>query len=93
MAMPSRAQPMGILLVVRLHPNPPRMITVVIAVALLLIGISGTVFPLPFVDSLAEGVLRPVLGATGLGLEEQTWWLFLFLSPVLLVIGSLLPGI
>jgi hypothetical protein len=38
-------------------------------------------------------VLRPVLGATGLRLEEQTYWLFLFLSPVLLVIGSLLPGI
>ena len=69
------------------------MITVVIAVALLLIGISGTVFPLPLVDNLAEGVLRPVLGVTGLRLEEQTYWLFLFLSPVLLVIGSLLPGI
>ena len=69
------------------------MITVVIALGLLLVGISGTVFPLPIVDQLAEGILRPVLGATGLRLEEQTYWLFLFLSPVLLVIGSLLPGI
>jgi hypothetical protein len=77
----------------RLHPNPPRMITVVIAVALLLVGISGTIFPIPIVDQLAEGVLGTVLGATGLRLEERTYWLFLFLSPVLLVIGSLLPGI
>lgn len=69
------------------------MITVVIALALLLIGISGTIFPIPIVDQLAEGVLRPVLSTMGLRLEDQTYWLFLFLSPVLLVIGSLLPGI
>jgi hypothetical protein len=69
------------------------MITVVIALALLLVGISGTIFPIPIVDQLAEGVLRPVMTATGLRLEDQTYWLFLFLSPVLLVIGSLLPGI
>ena len=69
------------------------MITVVIAVALLLVGISGTIFPIPLVDQLAEGVLGSVLSATGLRLEEQTYWLFLFLAPVLLVIGSLLPGI
>ena len=67
------------------------MITVVVAVALAVIGV---VLAWP-IDSLV-GLLTPlegILGYVGLGLEPETGFLFLFASPALLVVGSLLPQI
>ena len=74
-----------------LRPNPPRLITVVIAVALVLVGLSATVFPLDFVNA----ALDVVQGYAGTNIEVTTElaWLFLFAGDALLIAGSLLPGI
>ena len=75
----------------RLHPNPPRLITVAIALAL---GAIGFVVLWP-VDPLVP-LLEPVntaLSSVGLSLDREMGYLFLFACPSLLVVGSLLPGI
>jgi hypothetical protein len=74
-----------------LNPNPPRMITVVIAVALILVGLSATVFPLDFVN-VALNVVQDAIG-TNLEITTEVGWLFLFVGDALLIVGSLLPGI
>lgn len=74
-----------------LHPNPPRLVTVVIALALVLVGLSATVLPLDFVNE----ALAVVQQAAGFEFRVTTelGWLFLFAGNALLVAGSLLPGI
>ena len=74
-----------------LRPNPPKMVTVVIAVALVLVGLSATVFPLDFVNAALD-VVQGYLG-TNIEVTTELAWLFLFAGDVLLVAGSLLPGI
>ena len=75
----------------RLRPNPPRLITVAIAVAL---GVVGLVFALPYEPGVAlHEPLVAALGSIGLDLDRELAFLFLFASPTLLVVGSLLPGI
>jgi hypothetical protein len=78
------------------RPNPPRMITVIVAVALLLVGLAGTVVAPATVRDLVTGIGLPA------GLESQILslvrdrtvaYLCLLAAPMLLVIGSLLPGI
>jgi hypothetical protein len=71
------------------------MITVVLAVALLAIGVAGVFFP-DFVD---EVIRKAPLGADltkqvrQLLREETLFYASAFAAPVLLMIGSLLPGI
>lgn len=74
-----------------LRPNAPRWITVVLAVALILVGISATVFPIDIVNQ----ALDVVQGYAGTSIEVTTEiaWLCLFAGNALLVAGSLLPGI
>ena len=74
-----------------LNPNPPRMITVVIAVALILVGLSATVFPLDFVNAALD-VVQDTIG-THLEVTTEVAWLSLFVGDALLIAGSLLPGI
>ena len=74
-----------------LHPNPPRLITVGIAVALLVIGAILALPIEPAVDLLAP--LDGLLARVGLPLNQQTGFLALFLGNALLVVGSLVPGI
>ena len=74
-----------------LNPNPPRMITVVAAVALILVGLSATVFPLDFVNAALD-VVQDTIG-THLEVSTEVGWLFLFAGDALLIAGSLLPGI
>lgn len=74
-----------------LRPNPPRLVTVVIAVALLVVGISATIFPVDFVDA-ALGVVQDYLG-TNIEVTREIGWLFLLAGDALLVVGSLLPGV
>jgi hypothetical protein len=75
----------------KLHPNPPRMITVGIAVALAVVG-SILAWPIgPAVSLLAP--IGDITGGFGLALDAQTGYLCLFASSALLVAGSLLPGI
>ena len=74
-----------------LNPNPPRLVTVVIALALVLVGLSATVFPIDFVNE----ALAVVQQAAGFEFRVTTelGWLFLFAGDALLIAGSLLPGI
>jgi hypothetical protein len=75
----------------RLEPNPPRLITVAIA---LVVGAIGLVYAWP-IDSLVP-VLDPVtdlLSTVGLTMDRELAYLCLFACPSLLVVGSLLPGI
>jgi hypothetical protein len=75
----------------RLEPNPPRLITVAIA---LVVGTIGLVYAWP-IDSLVP-VLDPVtdlLSTVGLTMDRELAYLCLFACPSLLVVGSLLPGI
>jgi hypothetical protein len=74
-----------------LRPNPPRLITVVGAVALVLVGLSATVFPLDFVNAALD-VVQGYLG-TNIEVTTEMGWLALLAGNALLIIGSLLPGI
>jgi hypothetical protein len=73
------------------RPNPPRLVTVVIALALIVVGLSVTVFPLDFVNSALD-LVQSYLG-TDIHVTTQVGWLFLLAGDALLVVGSLLPGI
>lgn len=74
-----------------LRPNPPRLITVVIAVALILVGLSATVFPIDIVNQALD-VVQSTIG-TNIAVTTEVAWLFLFAGDALLIAGSLLPGI
>ncbi len=75
----------------RLHPNPPRMITVGLAVALAVVGVI-LAWPIdPLVSLLAP--VADVAKGFGLALNAQTGYLCLFGSSGLMVAGSLLPAI
>ena len=67
------------------------MITVVIAVALILVGLSATVLPLDFVNAALDVVQKAV--GTNIEVTTEIGWLFLFAGDALLIAGSLLPGI
>jgi hypothetical protein len=74
-----------------LQPNPPRLITVGIAIAFAVVGVA---FAWPIEPAVT--VLKPVvdmLGSVGIAADRQLGYLCLFISPALLVAGSLLPGI
>ena len=67
------------------------MVTVALAVALGVIGLS-LAWPVTPVLSLLSPVADAVKGF-GVAFDAQLGWLCLFLSSALLVAGSLLPGI
>jgi hypothetical protein len=73
------------------RPNPPRLVTVVIALALIVVGLSVTVFPLDFVNQALD-LVQSTLG-TDIQVTTELGWLFLLAGDLLLVAGSLLPGI
>ena len=75
----------------RLQPNPPRMITVVIALAL---GAIGLIYAWP-IDSLVTVIapITDIIASFGLTMDRELGYLALFACPTLLVVGSLLPGI
>ena len=74
-----------------MRPNPPRLVTVVIALALIVVGVSVTVFPLDFVNQALD-LVQSTLG-TDIQVTTELGWLFLLAGDLLLVVGSLLPGI
>ena len=69
----------------RLRPNPPRMVTVIIAIALLVVGLAGTVISIPAVNE--------ALATYEIPFDRTIAYLALLAAPMLLVIGSLLPDI
>jgi hypothetical protein len=74
------------------QPNPPRLITIVIAAILLVVGLSleGSVLSLPQVNQLVSDLLRQV----DVGLARETLArLAIVASPLLMILGSLLRGI
>ena len=75
----------------RLQPNPPRMITVVIAVVL---GAIGLIYAWP-IDGLVTVIapITDIIASYGLTMDRELGYLALFACPSLLVVGSLLPGI
>jgi len=75
----------------RLQPNPPRMITVGIALAL---GVVGLVYAWP-IDGLISIIapITDVIASFGLTMGRELGFLCLFACPSLLAVGSLLPGI
>ena len=74
-----------------MRPNPPRLVTVVIALALIVVGVSVTVFPLDFVNQALD-LVQSTLG-TDIQVTTELGWLFLLAGDLLLIAGSLLPGI
>jgi hypothetical protein len=73
------------------HPNPPRLVTIALALALVVIGLSATVFPIDFVNE-ALAVVQQTFG-TSIVITTEVGWLCLLAGDVLLIAGSLLPGI
>lgn len=79
-----------------LRPNPPRMITVLIALALLAVGVAGTLLDPASVTQFIRGLPLPSgveRDLVALVAERTIAFACLFGSPMLLTIGSLLPGI
>lgn len=77
------------------HPNPPRLITIALAIVLLVVGVTG-VFKPSLVDDLIKAL--PVTADTAKQLKDLAHndtllYLCALASPLLLAIGSLLPGI
>jgi hypothetical protein len=66
-------------------------VTVVIALALIVVGVSVTVFPLDFVNQALD-LVQSTIG-TDIQVTAEIGWLFLLAGDLLLVAGSLLPGI
>ncbi|HEV2890558.1 MAG TPA: hypothetical protein VGX28_09295 [Frankiaceae bacterium] len=67
------------------RPNAPRFVTIVLAVALTVIGLAVTVHPIkPVLDLLESGNVELT--------RDQGWWALLA-SPALLVVGSFFRGI
>jgi len=78
----------------RMRPNPPRMVTVVVAVLLLLVGLA-LIYLQADVVRLARQL--PLGGDSGQILDwirnKTVAYLFLAASPLLLIVGSLFKGI
>ena len=70
---------------VMLRPNAPKMVTVLVAVALTVIGLSLTVFPIDAVTDL--------LREAGIKLTQEQKWLALAASPTLLIVASFIPNL
>ena len=73
-----------------MKPNPPYLATVVIAVVLMVIGLSleGTLFSIaPLNQALGD-----VLGAVGVKASQELARILIVASPTLLIIGSLVRG-
>ena len=73
-----------------LRPNPPKLVTVVIALALIVVGLSATVFPIDFVNQALD-IVQSTIG-TDIEVTTQIAWLFLLAGDALLIVGSAAAG-
>jgi hypothetical protein len=67
------------------NPNPPRYVTVAVAVILFIIGLAGTLVPIPAFADLLQMVR--------IDLTKTVAYICLFLAPTLLILGSLVKGL
>lgn len=74
-----------------LRPNAPRLVTVILAIALLVVGLSATLFPIDIVSEMLAYVWSFI--GFEIDITREVGWLFLLAGDALLVAGSLLPGI
>jgi hypothetical protein len=72
-------------------PNPPYLATIVIAVVLMVIGLSleGSLVSIATLNNAVGDVLATV----GIKASQELARLMMVASPTLLIIGSLVPGI
>jgi hypothetical protein len=72
-------------------PNPPYLATVVIAVILMLIGISleGSLFSIAALNQ----VIGDVLGLIGVRATQEIGRILMVFAPALLIVGSLTRGL
>ena len=78
-----------------MRPNPPRMVTVGVAVALMVIGLGLLFAQAQTIDlvrqlPLPTDVTRQIVSLMG---EQIAAWAALAAAPILLIIGSILPNI
>ena len=72
------------------------MITVVVAVALLVVGVAGTLLPAATIRDIVTGLPLPKdidRELLRLALDNTITYACALAAPLLLVVGSLLPGI
>jgi hypothetical protein len=74
-----------------MKPNPPYLGTVVIAIVLMVIGLSleGSLFSIGTLNQ----VLADVLAVVGIRATQELARILIIASPTLLIIGSLVRGI
>jgi hypothetical protein len=74
-----------------MNPNPPYLATIVIAVVLMVIGLSleGSLFSVPTLNQ----VLGDALAVVGVKASQEFARILIIASPALLIIGSLVRGI
>ena len=74
-----------------MKPNPPYLATIVIAVLLMVIGLSleGSLFSIAALNQ----VLGDALSAVGIRASHEVARILIIASPTLLIIGSLVRGI
>jgi hypothetical protein len=78
-----------------MRPNAPRMVTVILAVVLMVIGLALIFWQGPTIDlvrgiGLPGDLQRQIVSFMG---EQVVAWAALALSPILLILGSLLPNL
>lgn len=72
-------------------PNPPYFATVIVAIVLMLVGLSleGTIFSVAAVNQIAD----QALGLIGMDATREVGRVLIVASPTLLIVGSLFRGI
>ena len=75
----------------RMQPNPPRMVTILVAILFAVVGVAYA-WPIDVVLNIVAPFTN-LVASFGVTLNREFGYLLLFLSPSLLVAGSLLPGI
>jgi hypothetical protein len=68
------------------RPNAPRMVTVILSIALILAGLTAS-------GTLSIGFVNDLLKQANLDFTRDQGYLLLLGSPVVLILGSLFPGI
>jgi hypothetical protein len=71
--------------------NPPTFITIIVAIVLLIVGLSleGSLFSVTALNGLVADLLRPV----GIAANREFAEILIVVAPTLLVLGSLIRGL